>query len=132
LSYLSGHVTFGGAVFQTVWHFYGHFAPGPDTLTQGMEFISQELDGISVDNVGTVRPLVVRKFPDGLWQMMLENGLSRVFLGVHWFFDAYALDDEGNADLSKNVGGVPLGIAIANDIAKHGLRASAAAGPTQS
>jgi hypothetical protein len=131
-SYPSGHATFGGAVFQTVRHFYGQAEHGPDTLTQGMEFVSQELDGISVDDVGTVRPLVVRKFPDGLWQMMLENGLSRVFLGVHWFFDAYALDDEGNADLSKNVGGVPLGIAIADDIAKHGLRASAAAGPTQS
>ncbi|MFL6161770.1 MAG: phosphatase PAP2 family protein [Jatrophihabitantaceae bacterium] len=127
-SYPSGHATFGGAVFQTVRHFYGQALAGPDTLTQGMEFVSQELDGVSVDSTGTVRPRVVRHFPGGLWQMMAENGLSRVYLGVHWFFDAFALDEAGQPDLTKNIGGVPLGIAVANDIAAHGLKASAAAG----
>jgi vanadium chloroperoxidase len=55
--------------------------------------------------------------------------LSRVYLGVHWSFDAFALNENGEPDLSKNVGGVPLGMAIANDIAVHGLKASGAVGP---
>jgi membrane-associated phospholipid phosphatase len=130
-SYPSGHATFGGAVFQTIRHFYGQGAPGPDNLTHGLDFVSDELNGVSVDNTGTLRPLLVRQFPGGLWQMMLENALSRVFLGVHWSFDAFASDAAGHIDLSKNVGGVRLGMDIANDIAAHGLKASAAAGPTK-
>ena len=46
-----------------------------------LEFVSDELDGVSVDNTGTVRPRHVRKFPGGLWQMIEENSRSRVFLG---------------------------------------------------
>ena len=66
----------------------------------------------------------MRSFPDGLWQMIEEIGLSRVFLGVHWFSDAFFLDKKGKLDLSKNIGGVPLGLAIAEDIYKAGLAKS--------
>jgi len=83
-------------------------------------------------HLGAIRPRVVLQFPGGLWQMMQDNGFSRVYLGVHWSFDAFALDEDGVPDLTKNVGGVPLGIAIANDIAAHGLRASGAVGPALS
>jgi vanadium chloroperoxidase len=61
--------------------------------------------------------------------MIEENGRSRVYLGVHWVFDAFAVDPAGQMDLATNIGGVPLGLAIANDIAANGLTASAAATP---
>lgn len=48
--------------------------------------------------------------------MIEENGFSRVFLGVHWSFDAFALDAAGKPDLTRNIGGVPLGLKIAEDI----------------
>jgi hypothetical protein len=59
-----------------------------------------------------VRPRHVRNFPKGLWQMIEENGRSRVYLGVHWVFDAFAVDNNGNPDLTNNIGVVPLGIRI--------------------
>lgn len=130
-AYPSGHATFGAAALQTVRQFHGRGGRGPDDLADGLEFVSDELNGVSVDNTGTVRPRWARRFPDGLWQMIEENGLSRVYLGVHWSFDAFALDDDGRVDLGQNVGGVRLGLEVADDLAAHGLRADAAAGPVE-
>jgi vanadium chloroperoxidase len=48
--------------------------------------------------------------------MIEENGRSRVYLGVHWVFDAFAVTGSGSIDLTRNVGGVPLGLTIAEDI----------------
>lgn len=79
---------------------------------------------MNLNNKGTVRPKHVRSFPSGLWQMILENGLSRVFLGVHWQFDAFAVDAAGNPDVSQKIGGVRLGLDIATDIHTNGLRLS--------
>jgi vanadium chloroperoxidase len=131
-AYPSGHATEGGAAFQIVRKFYGQGAPGPDNLADNLEFGSDELNGISFDNTGTVRTREVRTFPGGLWQMMVEQGFSRVFLGVHWSFDAFAIDEAGEVDLTQNIGGVRLGIDIANDIAANGLTAAKAAGPANS
>ncbi|MGH3696820.1 MAG: hypothetical protein ACRDRX_23030 [Pseudonocardiaceae bacterium] len=128
-AYPSGHATFGAAAFQTVRQFYKKGKYGPDDLAASLEFVSDELNGINADNTGTVRQRRVRSFPRGLWQMIEENGLSRPFLGVHWLFDAFAVNDSGEIDLSQNIGGVRLGLDIANDIAKNGLKADAAACP---
>ncbi|MBW4705923.1 MULTISPECIES: vanadium-dependent haloperoxidase [unclassified Micromonospora] len=130
-AYPSGHATFGAAALQTVRQFYGRGGHGPDDLADGLEFVSDELNGISVDNTGTVRPRLARRFPGGLWQMIEENGRSRVYLGVHWVFDAFAVDDEDRIDLGPNVGGVRLGLAVADDLATHGLHAATAAGPAE-
>lgn len=114
-AYPSGHATFGAAAFQIVRFFYGDSNQDTDNLFDDLDLVSDEFNGVSRDNKGTVRPRHVRKFPDGLWQMIVENGLSRVYLGVHWVFDAFLLKDN-KPDLSKNVGGVPLGLKIAEDI----------------
>jgi hypothetical protein len=68
-----------------------------------------------------VRPNHRRNFNDGLRQMIIENAVSRIYLGVHWNFDAFAVKDDGKPDHSKtDIGGVPLGLRIAEDIFKAG------------
>ena len=121
-AYPSGHATFGAAALHVTRLFYG-VAVGnrkKDNLFDDLVFVSDEHNGGNKDNKGTVRPRHVRDFPDGLWQMIVENGRSRVDLGVHWVFDAFAVDSTGKPDLSENVGGVPLGLTIAEDIFDKG------------
>lgn len=118
-AYPSGHATFGAAAFQIVRLFYLGVAEAKkhkaDDVFKG-PFVSDEHNGITRDNKGTVRPRHARAFPRGLWQMIEENGFSRVWLGVHWSFDAFALDASGKPDVTENIGGVPLGLKIAEDI----------------
>lgn len=121
-AYPSGHATFGAAAFHMTRLFYGTPAgdKSPDTLFQGLTFVSDEYNGVNKDNKGTVRPKHVRNFPGGLWRMIEENGRSRVYLGVHWVFDAFAVNSSGDPDFTRNIGGVPLGLSIAEDIFTSG------------
>ncbi|KAI9796455.1 MAG: hypothetical protein M1835_003981 [Candelina submexicana] len=166
-SYPSGHASFSGAGFQSARLYYKQrdnltFAPDePDNIA--FDFISEELNGVSrdlrnpynpnvpiTDQLGTVRTRVVRRF-HSLWDAMYDAALSRVFLGVHWRFDAFASKDilasttvksDGTTDYKAAadvryttlgpradrpgqlfpIGGVPLGIGIANDIFQGGLK----------
>ncbi len=129
-AYPSGHATFGAAAFHIARLFYKRPTGdrNPDKLFKDLDFVSEELNGVNRDNEGTVRPRHVRNFPDGLWQMIIENGRSRVYLGVHWVFDAFAV--AGNEpDLTRNIGGVRLGVDIAEDIFASGMVRTGAAGP---
>jgi hypothetical protein len=88
-----------------------------------LETSSDELNGVTRDNMGSIRPKHVRAFnKGGLWQIIVENGLSRIYLGVHWSFDAFALKTNGDPDLTKTeIGGVALGLKIAKDIFSTGM-----------
>jgi hypothetical protein len=78
-AYPSGHAGFGGALFQTLRHFYG-------TDDIAFTFVSDEFNGVTLDPEGNPRPLLPRSFTS-LSQAEEENGQSRIHLGIHWSFD---------------------------------------------
>jgi len=79
-AYTSGHATFGAASLWTVARFYGtHRIP--------FRFTSDEFNGINTNGDGSPRPVVTRNYSslnDAIW----ENAVSRIYLGIHWSFDA--------------------------------------------
>jgi len=87
-AYISGHSTFGAAAFKVLADFYGtdkvHFAVQSD-----------ELPGVT---------RTFNRFSDAA----AENGISRIYLGVHWSFD--------------NVEGKKAGGAIGDYVFDHALR----------
>src|SRR6267143_5779345 len=78
-AYPSGHAGFGGALFEILRDFYG-------TDRIPFTFVSDELNGETLDSEGNVRPLVPRSF-SSLSEAEEENGQSRIYLGIHWVFD---------------------------------------------
>jgi vanadium chloroperoxidase len=183
-AYPSGHATFGAAAFQMLRLFYGARdqsfsaietkvkADGyQDVDNLSFTFVSDELNGISrdlrqpydpstpiEDQQGDVRTKIECAY-ESLWKAIFDNGFSRIYLGVHWNFDAAAAsdthktaipDDRGLGQVPKapadikysNVwrpgraanalptGGVPLGLGIANDIFLNGMKQDAAATTT--
>jgi hypothetical protein len=78
-AYPSGHAGIGSSLFQTLRRFYG-------TDNIAFTFVSDELNGVTKDNTGNVRPLVPRSFIS-LSQAESENAQSRIYLGIHWAFD---------------------------------------------
>ncbi|MFH0342141.1 MAG: vanadium-dependent haloperoxidase [Chromatiales bacterium] len=84
-AYTSGHATFGASVFRTLERFYG-------TDTIDFTVVSDELNGVTKDSFGNVRPFSPRSF-SSFSGAAEENARSRIYLGIHWQFDA----DEGVA-----------------------------------
>ena len=77
-AYPSGHAVFGGALFQTLRNFYG-------TDDIPFTFVSDELNGVTEDNEGNVRPLLPRTFTNavpGGGRKRPEPNLPRHPLGV--------------------------------------------------
>jgi len=78
-AYTSGHATFGAAMFRTLAQFYGR-----DDVT--FSFTSDECNGVTRDQDGSLRPLVTRTY-HSFSAAAEENGQSRIYLGIHWHFD---------------------------------------------
>jgi vanadium chloroperoxidase len=163
-AYPSGHATFGAACFQMARLFYkkrdGLMFDDNGADEIGFSFVSEELDGISrdldqpfdpslpiEDQPGVIRTRVKRHFRS-LWHAIFENAFSRIYLGVHWRFDAADAEDiqyTTGKNTGKNkdpkditysnvwtperepddrpIGGVPLGLGIANDIFINQMKA---------
>ena len=79
-SYTSGHASLGGALFKMMGDFFG-------TAHIRFTFTSDEFNSITVDQNGLVRPTLPRTF-DSFNQASGENALSRIYLGIHYNFDA--------------------------------------------
>ena len=78
-SYPSGHAGFGGALFQVLRRFYGR-----DDIP--FMFVSDEFNGVTVDNQGHLWPADPRKLRS-FSEAEEENGQSRIYLGIHFAFD---------------------------------------------
>lgn len=79
-AYTSGHSVFGAAAFNITSRFYG-------TSDIRFRFVSDEYNGINRGSDGKIRPLVTRTYYS-LEDAIFENAYSRIFLGIHWPFDA--------------------------------------------
>ncbi|WP_068137598.1 phosphatase PAP2 family protein [Roseimaritima ulvae] len=93
-TYISGHATFGGALFTTLQEFYG-------TDDIAFELSSDELQGLLEDPelqeaYGLELDDAVRTF-ESFSEAMAENGRSRVYLGIHFNFDDTVGQEVGSA-----------------------------------
>lgn len=79
-AYSSGHSTFGAAALYATAAYY-------NTMKLPFSFTSDEFNGVNVNGDGTRRPVVTRKY-NYIDEAVLENAYSRVYLGIHWSFDA--------------------------------------------
>ncbi len=87
-AYTSGHATFGAAAFKTLANLYGD--------DYKFQLISDELNGRNTDSDGHHRPAAKRQFTS-FSQAARENARSRIYLGIHWQFDADMGIDAGDA-----------------------------------
>src|SRR5262249_20294041 len=91
-SYTSGHATFGGAAFKIMADFYQ-----TDDIDYKIpfDFISDEFNGVTRDIHQQIPGLVmsfIREIKSRHYtsfsQAAAENAASRIFLGIHYRFDA--------------------------------------------
>jgi hypothetical protein len=99
-AYVSGHAVFGGAAFKTMADFY---QTDDIDFKIPFDFISDELNGVTrdiheqipelvMDYVRQIRPRHFESFS----QAAAQNAASRIFLGLHWRFDAIQGVDAGD------------------------------------
>ena len=95
-AYPSGHATFGSACFETL---AGLMNKKPKSVS--VRFTSDELNGTTTDNGGVTRPAWEQTF--ALQEAIDQNKISRIYLGVHWSFDASGGKTVGKAVAAKVV-----------------------------
>ena len=66
-----------------------------------MTFVSDEFNGVTTDNTGATRPKLGATFT--LREAIEQNKVSRIYLGVHWNFDATGGEIVGKAIAAKVV-----------------------------
>ncbi len=132
-AYPSGHATFGAAAFQLLRLFLvergvSSFDLGGSGLDDvRFEFVSDEFDGRNMDpRTQRPRELLTLSY-DSLWQAMVDNSVSRVYLGGHCQFDGITTRLPGTSEDVFGVpptprelghtGGVWLGAKVANQLA---------------
>lgn len=83
-TYISGHATFGGALFGALQEFYGTDDIAFDLTSRELELVleNEEL----AEAYGLEAEDAVRSF-ESFSEAMAENGRSRVYLGIHFDFD---------------------------------------------
>jgi membrane-associated phospholipid phosphatase len=86
-AYVSGHATIGGALFQILRHYYPDQTP--------FAFVSDEFNGLNRNVDGSIRPLIPIRFRS-LSEAESRNAESRIYLGIHWQFDADQGTIQGN------------------------------------
>jgi PAP2 superfamily len=99
-AYPSGHATFGAACFKTAAALLGK-----NLSDISVDFVSDEFNGVTTDNTGVVRPKYKAHFT--LQKAIAENNQSRIYLGVHWQFDAEGGEKVGTAIAEKVVEAFP-------------------------
>lgn len=89
-AYPSGHATFGSACFNILKKVRAEREAtrrDPARLDVFEDFVSDELNGLCIDNFrNQPRPYVPMTFTS-IDDMIEDNNRSRVYLGVHWNFD---------------------------------------------
>ena len=95
-AYPSGHATFGSACFET---FAGLVKKATKDIK--VKFTSDEFNGTTTDNEGIVRPRWEQTF--SLKEAIEQNSVSRIYLGVHWIFDATGGETVGGAIATKTI-----------------------------
>lgn len=93
-TYISGHATFGAALFGTLQEFYGTDDISFDVTSAELEILLedpelQEAYGLDLDDA-------TRSF-SSFSEAMAENGRSRVYLGIHFDFDDLVGQEGGQA-----------------------------------
>ncbi|GAB2191640.1 hypothetical protein MAH1_32480 [Sessilibacter sp. MAH1] len=89
-AYPSGHAAFGGVTFEVLRDLLGDDTP--------FTFVSDEYNGLGFDpfHPDVPRPFVPVRF-ERLTDAQEQNGISRVYNGVHWSFDDTAGQGQGTA-----------------------------------
>ncbi|MEB3312346.1 MAG: hypothetical protein VKJ02_19140 [Snowella sp.] len=130
-AYPSGHATFGATAFHLLRLFLvekgvaSFDENGVDNVS--FDFVSDEFNGRNKDP-RTMQPRERITLPySSLWQAIIDNSVSRVYLGVHWQFDGVTIRNSDNTgdefgvpdspSVLGKTGGVWLGMQIANQIA---------------
>jgi hypothetical protein len=89
-AYPSGHATFGSACFNVLRKVRAErerTAANADRINPSIDFVSDELNGVSIDNfTNRPRPYLPLSYAS-IDRMIEDNNRSRVHLGVHWNFD---------------------------------------------